>query len=294
MIRLCFIALMLLISQPLVAKEEIAIITRNAPSSPSMVTGSVLVKRLNAIQDKYNFTLRSVLGNNGENADQRALALARSGTKVLTFGPIASYTINRYEVGPTFDRDNDFYFIKSFTTTYQSVVTNPDNTSKNANEYFESLKKKDKSFYGITMEAGSSGYLTNILLRHYNITNATKLKYKDFAEINLALMNKEIDFSIYIFPGIGSLKEVLNSSIGINSGKESGIEDFFYENNSSFAIPKEFKEFGLEIKPYFDQLCNDQEINEIVEKYKYKRTCYDDDMMRQKIEKELKMIEKYK
>ena len=78
MIRLCFVAFMLLFSQPLFAKEEITIITRNATSSPSMVTGSILVKRLNAIQDKYNFTLRSVLGNNGENADQRALALARS------------------------------------------------------------------------------------------------------------------------------------------------------------------------------------------------------------------------
>ena len=124
------------------------------------------------------------------------------------------------------------------------------------------------------MEIGSSEYLTNILLRHYNL-NARVIKYKNFAEISLAIMNKEIDFSIYIYPGIGSLKEILNSGIGDNSGIKNGIIDFYYESNSSFAVPIELKDFGLKIKPYFDMLCDDKEIIEWCrENYTNINTCH--------------------
>lgn len=275
------------------AKEDIFVITRNAQSSPSFVSSNIFLKRLNGIQSKYNFILHSVPGNNGENADQRALMLAKNGTKVLWNGPIASFTINRYQFKDSFDRDNGFFFIKSFSTTYQSLITNPEDKSNNVDEYFESLKKKKEVFYGVTMEIGSSEYLTNILLRHYNL-NARVIKYKNFAEISLAIMNKEIDFSIYIYPGIGSLKEILNSGIGDNSGIKNGIIDFYYESNSSFAVPIELKDFGLKIKPYFDMLCDDKEIIESLEKTKYKRTCFDDDVMHQKIKNELELIKKYK
>jgi hypothetical protein len=275
------------------AKEDIPIITRNSLSSPSFITSNILVKKLNNMQPTYNFILHSVPGSNGESADQRALSLARNKVKVLWNGPIASFTINRYQFN-TYDRDSSFYFIKSFSSTYQSLVTNPEDTSNSLNDYFLRLKNRDKIFYGLTMEVGSSQYLTNIILKHFNINNAKDIKYKDFAEISLALRNREVDFSIYIQPGIGNLKELLNSGNDANSGLQNNIKDFYYESNSSFAVPTELKDFGLELKKYFDQLCDDTEIIESLEKIKYKRTCFDDDVMRQKIKKELELIEKYK
>jgi hypothetical protein len=293
MIRL--LLLLFIASQPAVSKDLIPIITRNGPTSTGYITTVPFINKLNSIQDRYEFVLQTVSGAHGEAADQKAIAMARSGRKVLWTGPISSFTVNRFEVGNTYDRDNDFFFITSLATTPFSLVTHPDDTSKNVDDFFNSLKKKKEIFLGATMEAGSTIFLSNILLKNYN-TKATILRYKDFTEVGSAIHKKEADYTIYVSPTnkMLSLKEILNSGKGKNSGIEFGISDFESFTSSSFATPKELKDFGLEVKPYFDQLCNDKDIIDMLEKYGYLKTCFNDEEMKKRVAAELKMLEKNK
>ena len=96
------------------ATEEIPVITRFPTSSPSYQAMFVFVKKLNASQEKYRFIPQTVPGALGENADQRTLVLARNGKNIVWYGPISHFTFNRFEIGNTYDRDNDFYQLLFF------------------------------------------------------------------------------------------------------------------------------------------------------------------------------------
>jgi hypothetical protein len=266
--------------------QEIPVITRFQPSSPSYQAMFFFIKKLNSIQDKYIFIPQTVPGALGESADQRALTIARSGENLIWYGPVSSFTLNRFELGNTYDRDNDFYFIRSFLTTYQSLVVSKNSNINTLDELIKRLKSKNKNFYGAPLEIGAAKFLNNILIK-YTDTQSIMIKYKDFAEITLALNNKEIDYSIMTFPSVGeSLLEIENT-------KKSIIPNFRYETLSSFAVPKEIKTFGEIAKPYFDKLCNDTELLKFYEKIKYEEVCYDDYFIKQRIKEEVELISKF-
>ena len=60
-----------------------------------------------ADQNEYEFKFTVTSGAAGEAADQRGLAIARSNRDVLISGSDSSLGFNRFNVGATFDRDND-------------------------------------------------------------------------------------------------------------------------------------------------------------------------------------------
>ena len=286
--RLLIIALALIASTIIAHAEDIRVINRFQPSSTSFQAMSMFLKKANSLQTKYNFIPSSVPGAVGENADQRALVLARIGSKVVWFGPVSSFTLNRFELGNTYDRDNDFYFIRSFLTTYQSIVVSKTSGIKSIDELVTHLKSKDKNFYGVPLEIGAAKFLNNIFARHYKV-EVSMIKYKDFGEITMALNNKEIDYSIFTHPAVNSsLVE-----IELTKQNRNTIPNFQYETISSFAVPKEIIEFGKEIRPLFVSLCNDAELVEFYKKVNYEDTCYDDEFMKQRIKNEVELIGKF-
>jgi len=283
-----FMILMMLLASTLARAEDVPVITRFQPSSPSYQSMLFFVKKLNETQTQYNFIAQSVPGAGGETADQRSLFLGRNGSKHVWYGPISSFTLNRFEIGNTYDRDNDFYFIRSFLTTYQSLVVSKQSNIKTLDELVTHLRNKDKNFFGVPMEIGAARFLNNIFVKHYNV-NSNMIRYKDFAEISLALNNKELDYSIMTHPSVGgSLLEVEITKENFNR-----IPEFQYETLSSFAVPKELKTFGEIIIPMFVSLCGNKELIETFKKLRYEETCYNDAHIKRKIIEEVALIKKF-
>lgn len=271
------------------ASEEIPVITRFQPSSPSYQAMFMFVRKLNTIQEKYKFIPQTVPGALGESADQRALQMARRGENLVWYGPVSSFTLNRFELGNTYDRDNDFYFIRSFLTTHQSLVVSKNSDIKTLDELIKKLRSKDKIFYGVPLEIGAARFLNNIFTRHVNI-QSTMITYKDFGEITIALNNGEIDYSIITYPSMrDSLIELDKTKYSLNI-----IPNFQYETLSSFAVPKEIVNFAVAIKPLFDRMCGDSELGELYAKLKYEEICRDNAFIRQRIYEEVKLISAFR
>lgn len=284
-----FVMLLALLFCTNVRAEDISIITRFPISSPSYQAMLIFVKKLNSIQEKYKFTPQTVPGALGENADQRTLATARSGKNVIWYGPISHFTFNRFEIGNTYDRDNDFYFLRSFLVTYQSLVVSKNSNVNTLEEFIKSLKNKNKTFYGVPLEVGAMTFLNNIFEKHTS-TRSSMIKYKDFAEVVIALNNKEIDYSIMPFPSVrDSLLELDKTKYDAHI-----IPKFRYETLTAFAVPKEIKNFAILIKPLFDSLCGDQELIQTYSKLKYDESCDNDTFIKQRITEEVKMISEFK
>jgi len=271
------------------ASEEIPVITRFQPSSPSYQAMFMFVKKLNSVQEKYRFIPQTVPGALGENADQRSLAMGKRGENLVWYGPISHFTFNRFEIGNTYDRDNDFHFIRDFLITYQSLVVSKNSNINSLEEFIKSLKNKNKTFYGVPLEVGAMGFLNSIFAKHTGI-QSTMIKYKDFAEVILALNNKEIDYSIMPYPSVrDSLIELDKTKYGVNI-----IPNFQYETLTAFAVPKEIKEFAIAIKPLFDSLCKDSELAQIYAKLKYDESCNDDTFIKNRIRDEVKLISEFR
>lgn len=269
--------------------EEISIITRFPNGSVGHQVGFQFVKRLNSIQDRYNFTLRSIPGALGETADQRVLTLGRSGTKVVWFGPVTSFTLNRFEIGNTYDRDNDFFFIRSLQSTYQSLVVSKTSNIKTVAELVDHIRNKPKAFYGAQLEVGATKFLSNIFTRQFKINNVEMIKYKDIGEIVIALNNREIDYSIFIRPAVTDiLTEIANTKPDQNS-----IPLFVFETLSVFAVPKEIVSFGESLIPTFMSLCKDKEILELMTRIQYNETCYDNVSIRKRIKDEVEIAKEF-
>lgn len=283
------IAFMILLTSTFVRAEEISIITRFPNGSVGQQTGFQFVKRLNSIQNQYTFTLRSIPGALGETADQRVLTLGRNGTKVVWFGPITSFTLNRFEIGNTYDRDNDFFFIRSLQSTYQSLVVSKSSNIKTVSELVNHIRNKPKAFYGAQLEVGAAKFLSNIFTRQFGITNVEMIKYKDLGEIILALNNREIDYSIFVRPAVTDvLTEIANTK-----PDQTSIPLFVFETLSAFAVPKELTAFGQSLIPTFMSLCKDKEILELLTKIQYNETCYDNAAIRKRIETEVGIAKEF-
>jgi tripartite-type tricarboxylate transporter receptor subunit TctC len=203
---------------------------------------------------------------------------------VIWYGASSTFTVNRYEVGNTFDRSNDLLFLRSYTTTSYSLVVSQYGVN-NVDELTELLRKR-QSYYGISMGGIPGEYLAKAFLANKQIS-ATMIKYANFPQIARALENKEIDFSVYLSSGIYSTKEINNSISNV-----AEINGFNYETLSTFAIPKELESLKIELQPYFDQLCSDTEIESFVLKIGFFRSCKNSDEIKIKLDEELRVIEK--
>jgi len=279
----------LLLSTNLYAKEEISIITRYSPVAPIYQGLNLFTQNLNKVQDKYEFKVSNVPGAYGEPADRKALQLAKLNTKVLWFGPTSSFTFNRYQVGNTWDRDNDFIILHSFTTSYMSLVVSPTSSISSFNDFLKVLSKKEKVYRGTDFEIGSSELLNNLIEKKYGIKSSL-LKYKDRNEVNRALILGEIDYAITPYALTKTVKEILNTGTGDLSGRSAGFNEFYLIIQNAFAVPKELDYFGEEITPWLKASCENSNLDEFLNRIFYDKICYGSTELKKHISEELNLI----
>lgn len=279
----------LTISTSVAAKEEIPVITRLSPVAPIYQGLNLFIQNFNKTQDKYEFRISTVPGAYGEPADQKALQMGKFNEKVVWFGPTSTFTLNRYQVGNTYDRDNDFILLNSFTISYMSLVVSPNSNINSFSDFLNTLSKKEKVFRGTDFEIGPSELLNTLIEKKYGI-HSSQLKYKDRNEVNRALIIGEIDYAITPYALTKTVKEILNTGTGINSGKAIGFNEFYLYIQNAFAVPKELKSFGEEITPWLKTSCENTNLDDFLARIMYDKICYGNSELKKHIAEQLELI----
>lgn len=293
MILMCFIPSISL-------ANNIDIVTRYSATSSAGVFLINIANELNNIQTNYNFRINSVPGADGEAADQKALELGRLNSNVVLFSPSSSFTFNRLLVGNTYDRDNDFIKIFAVSSAPIAIQVNPTSKINNISDLIEILKQKEVSYFSSTITSGSIMMFNRIFLQKYNLNTVKNLKYRTPYDISRSVLIGESDYTIFNLSDI-TMKPILISSDSrleefpdVPTGKEIGFDDFNFTTLNMFSVPKEKKDIIPIILPLIENSCNNDKIQEIIKKSKYTPVCSGNNLIEEKIKKELILIEKYK
>jgi tripartite-type tricarboxylate transporter receptor subunit TctC len=286
---------------PAFAAQQVSIVTRFGASTASGRFTVELANMLNEMQKDYEFKVSVVTGANGEAADQRALLLARSGQPVLSWMGVSAFTFNRYIVGNTYDRDNDFIPLQGMTGVPFSLQVAPDSSIETFDDFIKYVKSKPVVYMGNTASSSSVNMLMVILKKSYNLNNIKELPYERPYDITRAMLVKEVEFTIFNPADVVGQKQLVTTSPerlykirNVPTGKEVGMPDFNFISQTMIAVPKEQKEFGEKISPLLARICYDSRFLDLVEKNNYFSNCLGTNGIKQKMQEELALIEKYK
>lgn len=289
------------LAAPALAAEPVEIVTRFGPSTVPYRFVTEAVRMLNESQKEYEFKATSVLGANGEAADQRALTFARNGSKILLWTATSSFTFNRYIVGNTYDRDKDIIPLLGMTSVAFALQVAPDSKLENFEDFINYARSKPVVYMGNTASSVSVNMMSAILKKNYGLTNIKELPYERPYDVARAVITGEVDFTIFNPADTLGLKQLVTSNDtrsykhrNVPTGKEVGMNDFVFNSQSLIAVPKEQIEFGEKIKPLFAKICYDQRFEDVVEKNMYSTSCLGTNGIKKKIDEELTLIEKYK
>ena len=300
--KFLLILAMLLSSSYASAREDVPIITRFEPSTGSYQSLVIWSKEMNELQSDYNFILQVVPGAQGENADNRAIALSRAGQKVIWFGSSASFTTNKILFqNDSWNREADIVPVLGFSVTSQVMFTNA-SRYKTFKELQDKILKSETTFYGAFQSGGGAETVRKIFVNHFNIESKIKIiRYKNIGEITLALANGEIDFTIQsqgygsvpgLAPLIVSARERIDHDLyrDVPTGLELGMKDYVFMGTAFFGVPKEQHEFSQSILKLMIKLCDNQQIKELKSKTGQIPNCDSSDVIKKMIDAEYKTL----
>jgi hypothetical protein len=288
MLKYIFVCLMMLVSPSIAKTLTVPVYTKSIVSSPAYVHAQFMMRKLNEMQNDYEFILQTISGAQGESADLRTIAEARAGRKVMLLAPSSSFTLNKLEFGNTYDRDNDLITVSTTTASFVTLVVHENSGIKTVEELINRVKKK-KSYIGFIDNSGAPVFLAKLMVKHYGL-DATFLNYKDYGTVNRMLEIGEIDFSLKQSSGLLPGEKVLNDS----RTNRANIPNFKYDSLSLFVVPKELKQFGKELEKYFITLCQDKEVIALAEKVNTNLYCMNDQAFKYLAAEQLKLIETFK
>jgi tripartite-type tricarboxylate transporter receptor subunit TctC len=290
----------LMISSSAFAAEQVEIVNRYATGTGPFLVALDFTNILNQIQSLYEFRLTTIAGAGGESADQRALAIARTGKNVLLFTAKSSWTTNRYAFGMTYDRDNDIVPLYGVSSIKQGLAVASNRNIKSIDELVSYLKNKKEAFVGYPQGSVGGQIYDNLFREKYNINNVKSIYYSG-KDMNLALQNGEMD---YTFWSLGDLKDIDTLAV-INNVRYKDLPNVptIYELNftnkdstslSLFAVQKERKEFGLEMLDMIKSICNTEPVQSRIVSLNIAPNCMEQKTLINAIESEKIFIEQYK
>jgi tripartite-type tricarboxylate transporter receptor subunit TctC len=301
--RIALAVTLALLSSASIAAERVSIYNRMPLTSGMGLVGFELVKTMNIVQDKYEFTYDTIPGSQGEAADQRALAAGRLGQNVAVWGQTVNFSINPIKYVNTYDRDKDFIRIYAVTNSEVNVLVHPDSKIKTMYELATYLKDKPTAY-----TASSIGSLGTILFdavfrREYNINNVKKLNYDSAAKFTTAILNGEADYTVatgHDTPGLKPLSTTLSNRHpnhpNVPTGLELGLKDFNYDSYHIIYVPKERKAFAEELVTIVDAACKHPNVQNTISKFAwFSPACSSDQkIIDAEIAQERRLVEKYK
>ena len=285
------------------AAERVSIYNRMPLSSGMGLVGFELVKTMNLVQNKYEFTYDTIPGSQGEAADQRALTAGRSGQNVAVWGQTVNFSINPIKYVNTYDRDKDFLRIYAVTNSEVNVIVHPDSKINTMDDLAKYIKSKPTAY-----TASSVGSLGTILFdavfrKEYNITNVKKLNYDSAATFTKAILGGEADYTVataHDTPGLKAISTTLSkrhpNHPDVPTGLELGLKDFNYDSFHIIYVPKERKAFADELVTIVDAACKHPNVQNMIKKFAwfYPACSSDQKMIDAEIALERRLVEKYK
>lgn len=297
--RFLLIFLIALIPSLSIAKDVEVVTRYGATSTVGRILISI-VDHINTNQSEFNFRINTIPGAGGEIADQKALELSKTNNNVLLFSPSSSFTFNRFTIGNTYDRDNDFIKFFAISSAPIAIQVNTKSNINNFTDLIDVLKQKDISYFSSTVTGASVIMFNKILLEKYQLKKVKNLKYRTPYDISRSILTGESDYTIFNLSDI-SLKPILLSSDtrlseypDVPTGKEIGFDEFNFATLNLFSVPKEKKHLIDILLPMIEKACNDSKIQEMIKNLKYVAVCANSVFIEEKIKKELFFIEKYK
>jgi tripartite-type tricarboxylate transporter receptor subunit TctC len=305
MVKLKLISIIALAMMPTFswAAERVSVYNRMPLSSGMGLVGFDLVKTMNLVQNKYEFTYDTIPGSQGEAADQRALVAGRAGQNVAVWGQTVNFSINPVKYVNTYDRDKDFIRVYAVTNSNVNVLVNPDSKITTMEELAKYLKSKPTAY-----TASSVGSLGTILFdavfrKEYNITNVKRLNYDSAATFTKAVLGGEADYTVATAHDTPALRAIstTNSKRNVNhpdvsTGLELGLKDFNYDSFHIIYVPKERKEFAEEIVSIVDAACKHPNVQTTISKFNWFQPACSNNrkMIDDEITLERRLVEKYK
>lgn len=294
------IILLLIPSVSYAQKQTIEVISRFDLHITTAFVASEIIRIVNNMQDQYEFRIGVTPGAGGEAADQRAIALARSGKPVLIIGASSSWAYNRYVFGNTMDRDNDLVPIVAPGGIPFAVQVSPDTGINTVDELIKYIRSKPEAFHATTTANATSKLFADLFIEHYKLTNVKHISYRLSTDMIRGMIGREADFAIYNYADSPALKVIAVSSDNraklfpeAPTGKEIGFPDFKYNTTSSIHTPKESYAFFAKVAPLFVEACKSKEMQMIFEKAKMMPFCYDNKEATVKIREEIAFMKKY-
>jgi len=293
---------LLLTTLPATSRQQVEMVSRFGPAATTGRFAIEYTKVLNEIQIKYDFRLTSLVGAAGEVADQRAIALARSGINVLVYGSSSSLGFNRYtDAANSFDRDKDLIPLQGVAGIPFAIQVPPDSKVNTLQELVDLIKSKPEAFHATTISSSTSKFFDNLFRHTYGISNVRQLSYSGPPDINRGMLQSEADYTIYNYADAIGLKLIVISDDvrsskfpNVPTGAEAGFPEFDFSTLSMISVPKERAEFGENVKKYLSEACKHSRMVELINKTSYNHNCISTDDIWKKVRGELQLIEKYK
>ena len=283
------------------AKPEIQVISRYDAHVNGGIVASEFVRILNKIQDDYEFRLSIVPGASGESADQKAIALSRSGQDVLVIGAMSTWGLNGYVFPNTFDRENDIIPLLGIDGFPNAILVDEKSPINTVEELLQKIRNKDKVFHATTAGAGMGTFHAELFVEKFGIKNAKMITYRSSGDLIRGLTNNELDYAIYIasnIPGLKALAISSNDRLSLypnaKTAKEIGFPEFVHASITTVGIPKERKEFAERTIHYLRQACESDDMKTLIERTKAPRYyCYTDKELRARSAVEKNLFIKY-
>jgi tripartite-type tricarboxylate transporter receptor subunit TctC len=299
--KLLVLALFLFMSNAAVsAKETINVYSKYNQSDVGTRQINGIISYLNNNSKKYSFRMNLVPGAFGEASIRKAIADARVGSKSILVTTVDTMTIlKELETSDQkfiYDKHKDLIPLQGISSSSHGLVSSL--PVKNLEELVHYLQNEKEFFYGYTSNAVVPKLSADAFIKYYGLNNGKVILYKSQADLQFAVLNKEITFAVgSITEAIGedNIKLLLSTSKtrsrffpDVPNGLEKGIMNFKYDAQLFVLVPKEFAEFGAELMPMLKAACESEEYAKHLISLKRNQNCLSKQQLQEFIDEEYK------
>jgi tripartite-type tricarboxylate transporter receptor subunit TctC len=288
------------------SKETIVVHSKYAVTETAHRQLQFVVNVLNKTSEKYNFKISVLNGAFGEASIRRSVVDSRSGIKNIIFTSVDVFTVNKelesVDKNFKYDKNKDYILLQGLSITAQGLVSALH--VENIGELVDFIKKQNEFFYGYSVNSVVTKMTIYAFLKHYNLTNGKPVTFKSQNDLHFSVLNKEISLAvtspevliasghIHLLLSTGRTKSTFHPNIP--TGIELGIENFVYNPQTFFAIPKEFANISKEIGEELRKVCLSEGYTNLAFSLKRTPSCLNPEELRIFIDEEYKWFIKNK
>lgn len=280
-------------------KPVVEIVTALPVSGSGGQIGANLTNMLNSVQNEREYRFSYIAGAQGDAAALRALTLGKEGQNVVLWSGITTFTFNRINNPTAFNRESDFVLSTGIGKNALAIMVHPESKIRNVDDLVMVLRDKKESFAAATLTSPAALMLNDLFTTKYGIKDRVKtINYKSPGEIVLAVMNREVDYTIFTVPDMTQLKAVLVSSDqrlvtfpDAPTGAEVGFPDFNLQTILLFSIPQVRAQFSSTFEADMKKVCESSEFDKVAKiRAPYLSYCMDPKDTRDTVATENKTI----